>query len=191
MLKFYKKVVPYVMCMILVCVFAMPTYAANGKELITYHSDQIIPAESVISNQTANITYPSGASTNATIQPRMGVGVKLFSMTASSLSAGKLLTTLNLGNEKNVLKMEFPNNTAVIWSSLSSSSSSNVKVGFCRVDPSSGNFVADVYVYVPANGSSTQYPSVAGMNANSTYYGFINNVTSSSVSGTVDFGYLD
>lgn len=192
MLKLKRKTTCFILCVTLIFVFATSAYA-NNKEMVTYHSDQIVPAENILFDQSARIIYPSGEATEATngvSAPKMGTGVKLFSATASNLGAGKLLTTLTVGNEKYCFKRNFPNGAAVIWSNLTSSSSSNVRVGFCRVD-SSGNFVADVYTNVTANGKNTKYPSVTNMNANATYYGFINNLTSSSVSGTVDFGYLD
>lgn len=187
MLKFSKRLISFVLCMMMVSAVAITAFAANDKELVTYHSDQIVPAESVLSNK---IIYPSKEATPEAIAPRMGTGVKLFSMTVSGLSGDGLLTTLQAGNEKWVTKSSFPNGTAVIWSSLSSSSPYNVKEGFCRVN-SSGDFVADVYVNVPANGDATKYPDVTGMDPDVTYYGFINNTTSSRVSGTIGFGYLD
>lgn len=181
-----KKFLAIIFC--LACLFSCASVASaySEKPIRIYDSEDIIPLEKVEMGQ---IIYQQGPTAEVTnLERRMDTPIILYTMTGNNLSSGTLITTITTPWLCN--KSSFPSGIATFGSRLNSKDTTGeVKVGLCRVN-SSGDYVADVYAYVPANGSVTKYISTADMNADSTYYGFINNTSANITSGTVAIGYL-
>lgn len=162
-------------CMLMVLsmvttVGAKPIVESNSSDIINI-SDVLLPI-----NEQPDALVNNEQSDSIGIN-RMGSGYLLYNATFSNLSAGNYVTTVNTHIFR---KSDFTNLTL----QLGVTTNGNCNAGLCYVD-SNGTVVKKCYSSFSSSG--TTYLSVSSLDANTSYYGFITNTGSSSISGQASF----
>lgn len=111
---------------------------------------------------------------------RMGSGYTLYDMTFSGLSPGNCVTTVNTHIFR---KSDFTNLTL----QLGVTTSGKCGAGLAYVDRH-GKVIKKCYDSFSSTGTS--YIDVSSLNADTSYYGFVTNTGSSSISGSANFADL-
>lgn len=111
---------------------------------------------------------------------RMGSGYTLYNATFSGLNPGNFVTTINTHIFR---KSDF----TYLTLQLGVTTSGRCDAGLAYVD-SYGNVIKKCYDSFSSTGTS--YISVSSLDANTSYYGFITNTGSSSISGSANFADL-
>lgn len=149
---------------------AKPIVESNPSDIIDI-SDVLLP----INEQPDALVNDDGI-----VTPMMGSGYTLYNATFSGLSPGNFVTTVRTHIFR---KSDF----TYLTLQLGITTNGKCNAGLAYVDRY-GNVIKKCYRSFSSSG--TAYIDVSSLNADASYYGFITNTGSSSISGSANFADL-